>query len=65
MDINERRQQLLKILRAASIDVPITVQKISELLRVSPRTIHSDLDTLEEELQEEGWRIVRKSRKGI
>ena len=65
MDINERRQQLLKIIGTASIDVPITVKKLSELLRVSVRTVHSDLDMLEEELGKEDLRIVRKSRKGI
>ncbi len=65
IDINERREQLLKRLKMTSSSLPVTVNNLAELLHVSARTVHSDLNSLEEELKEDGWRLVRKSRKGI
>ncbi len=65
IDINDRRQQLLKVLHTTSADVPLTVKRIAELLHVSPRTVHSDLALLAEEAREEGLEIRRKSSKGV
>ena len=62
---NERRQQLLKILETTYEGVPITMEKIAELLHSSVRTVRYDLDLLEEEIREEGLLLKRKARKGI
>lgn len=65
MDINERKRQLMKVLRTSSSDVPITVRRLAQLLHVSARTVHSDLDALAEEIADEGLHISRKASRGI
>lgn len=61
----ERRQKLLKTLGTAFPDAPLTIKKIAELLHVSVRTVHYDLDLLTEELAGSSLRICRKAHKGV
>ena len=49
MDSAERRRELYKALQATCADAPLTTNKLAELLHVSVRTVHYDLDTLSEE----------------
>lgn len=65
IDGSERRGELLKALRATMTAAPLTVKSLSELLHVSVRTVHYDLDILEDELAASGVRICRKARKGV
>jgi transcriptional antiterminator/mannitol/fructose-specific phosphotransferase system IIA component (Ntr-type) len=61
----ERRQRLLKTLGTAFPAAPLTIKKIAELLHVSVRTVHYDLDLLTEELAGSNMRICRKAHKGV
>lgn len=65
MEINERRQELLKLLKSTFSATPITIKKLSELLNVSSRTVHYDLDLLTDEMKAQGFTICRQSRKGV
>ncbi|SHK57613.1 mannitol operon transcriptional antiterminator [Selenomonas ruminantium] len=61
----ERRRELLKALRATIAATPLTVKNLAELLHVSVRTVHYDLDILTDELQDSGVRLCRKARYGV
>ena len=65
MDSAERRRELYKALQATCADAPLTTNKLAELLHVSVRTVHYDLDTLSEELEARGQKLCRKARKGV
>lgn len=46
IDGTERRRELLKALRATVAAAPLTIKSLAELLHVSVRTVHYDLDIL-------------------
>ncbi|WP_332058262.1 HTH domain-containing protein, partial [Streptococcus canis] len=61
--LNQRRQQLLSLLQTA--DDFQTLDYLASQCGVSKRTIHSDLDALEEALEIEGSIIERKRGVGV
>lgn len=65
MNVQERRQELWKVLCMHNTSMPITMTSLSELFHVSVRTISNDLDALVEETAESGTRILRKSGLGV
>ena len=62
---NERKQRLLNLLEGTLSVAPVPVDKLAEILQVSPRTIRYDLDRLQTELYHNGWLIHRKTGCGI
>lgn len=62
---NERKQQLLKILKSTASTAPVTVKTLSLLLKVSERTVRYDLHNLEDELKQSGWLLCSKNKCGI
>lgn len=62
---NERKQQLLTILKSTASTAPVTVKTLAMLLKVSERTVRYDLRSLEDELKQEGWSLCSKNKCGI
>lgn len=65
IDTTERRRELYKVLQSTCEAAPLTTSKLAELLHVSVRTVHYDLDALAEELPARGPRLCRKARRGV
>lgn len=65
MEVQERRRQLLNMIRSRDESLPITMNNLAECFHVSVRTIHSDLDALCEDAEKDGFCIMRKSGLGV
>lgn len=62
---NERKQEMLKLLKSTTSAAPLTVSQLAQLLNVSERTVRYDLKNLEEELKKDGWLLCSQARCGI
>lgn len=62
---NERKQEILKLLKSTTSAAPLTVSQLAQLLSVSERTVRYDLKNLDEELTKDGWSLCSQARCGI
>lgn len=60
-----RRYELIKILKENMHNPHLTVEKLSDLMKVSHRTIRYDLEQVEDELLRGGYLLIRKPGKGV
>lgn len=65
MVLNARRQELIKILEANIHNTPLTINKLSNILGVSHRTIRYDLDIVDDALCKKGFMLHKKANKGV
>ena len=63
--LSKRQKEIIKILSQFTSDHPITVQTISEKLKLSSRTILRELPKINEWFEENDFRLVKKPRVGL
>lgn len=62
---NERKQEMLKLLKSTTSAAPLTVSQLAQLLNVSERTVRYDLKNLADELRKDGWSLCSQARCGM
>ena len=62
---NERKQEILKLLKSTTSAAPLTVSQLAQLLNVSERTVRYDLKNLADELRKDGWSLCSQARCGM
>lgn len=63
--INARRQKIVEILRKTNSMTPITAATLARIIGVSERAIRYDLLNVADELKAGGFKLCRKSQKGM
>lgn len=63
--VNDRQQELWKLLEASSAENPASIEELADRLQVSPRTIRYDLDSMASAGAVQGWRLCRQTHKGV
>ena len=65
MHSHERVAEILRILETTSYDTPTTTKALAQLLKVSKRTIHSDLELVKDLLIAQGRSLQRQAGRGM
>lgn len=62
---NERKKQLVTILKTTAAAAPVTVRTLALLVKASERTVRYDLRSLEDDLRQDGWNLCSKNKCGV